>query len=389
MLSREAQRRELWLIDRFVTITSPEPITGWVDDRLRDLQSAVPSDPSARSAAQLDIAASDSGWTLATQGRLLAVVPTPEDAFDQLVSWANAAAAAAPADSPVPYLAVHAAAAEHNGTAVVLAAPSGLGKTTLCAALVKRGWRYLSDELAPITADHVVLPHPKPLTVKASGWSLLGTSAAEPHGAQRRYVRPDELGATVAPASPVAALLFVAYRSGPGQLQPLGTTATALALAGQVHTPTVMDLRAVGALASSVNGFALGCDDLDVAARHVETARQAAPRRARPFTYSPLTTVARRLVTAKDLTLASRLGPADGIEGLVLDDGGLLHHRRTGRLVALNRRGTEIWPALDGAASLAELASTLAARHDTEAAVIEADLLSLASQLAAEGLLGE
>lgn len=46
------------------------------------------------------------------------------------------------------YLVLHAAVIERGGAAVLLPAPPGSGKSTLCAALVNRGWRLLSDELA-------------------------------------------------------------------------------------------------------------------------------------------------------------------------------------------------------------------------------------------------
>ncbi len=46
------------------------------------------------------------------------------------------------------YLMFHAAVVARAGRAMVLAAPPGAGKSTLCAALVHRGWRLLSDETA-------------------------------------------------------------------------------------------------------------------------------------------------------------------------------------------------------------------------------------------------
>ena len=46
------------------------------------------------------------------------------------------------------YLIIHAAVIEQGGRALVLPAPPGSGKSTLCAALINRGWRLLSDELA-------------------------------------------------------------------------------------------------------------------------------------------------------------------------------------------------------------------------------------------------
>lgn len=46
------------------------------------------------------------------------------------------------------YLVIHAAVVERAGRALLLPAPPGSGKSTLCAGLVNRGWRLLSDELA-------------------------------------------------------------------------------------------------------------------------------------------------------------------------------------------------------------------------------------------------
>ncbi len=45
------------------------------------------------------------------------------------------------------FLIIHAAVIEKGGRAVVLPAPPGSGKSTLCSGLIQRGWRLLSDEL--------------------------------------------------------------------------------------------------------------------------------------------------------------------------------------------------------------------------------------------------
>ena len=65
------------------------------------------------------------------------------------------------------YLVVHAAVLERNGGALILPAPPGSGKSTLCAGLVSRGWRLLSDELTlldPNTA--MVMPLARPISLK-------------------------------------------------------------------------------------------------------------------------------------------------------------------------------------------------------------------------------
>ncbi len=61
------------------------------------------------------------------------------------------------------YLIIHAAVVALEDRALILPAPPGSGKSTLCAGLVQRGWRLLSDELAiiePATCNLVAVPRP-------------------------------------------------------------------------------------------------------------------------------------------------------------------------------------------------------------------------------------
>jgi len=65
------------------------------------------------------------------------------------------------------YLMIHAAVVERDGLALMLPAPPGSGKSTLCAALVSRGWRLLSDELALFRPhDGLLVPVPRPVSLK-------------------------------------------------------------------------------------------------------------------------------------------------------------------------------------------------------------------------------
>ena len=65
------------------------------------------------------------------------------------------------------WLILHAAVIAKNNRAVIMPAPPGSGKSTLCAGLVGNGWRLLSDELAIIDMEtgHVV-PMPRPVGLK-------------------------------------------------------------------------------------------------------------------------------------------------------------------------------------------------------------------------------
>ncbi len=65
------------------------------------------------------------------------------------------------------YLMLHAAAVERNGRVLLLPAWPGCGKSTLCAALVSRGWRLFSDEFGLVRhADGQLVPLPRPMPLK-------------------------------------------------------------------------------------------------------------------------------------------------------------------------------------------------------------------------------
>lgn len=65
------------------------------------------------------------------------------------------------------FLVIHAAVVEREGSALILAADPGSGKSTLCAALVNAGWRLLSDELALIElASGSIFPIARPISLK-------------------------------------------------------------------------------------------------------------------------------------------------------------------------------------------------------------------------------
>ena len=65
------------------------------------------------------------------------------------------------------FLMLHSAVVERNGRAMLLPASPGHGKTTLCAALVHRGWRLLSDEFWLVRPrDLRLVPVPRPMPLK-------------------------------------------------------------------------------------------------------------------------------------------------------------------------------------------------------------------------------
>jgi HprK-related kinase A len=72
------------------------------------------------------------------------------------------------------FLMFHSAVVEKAGRAAILAGPPGSGKSTLCAALLGRGWRLLSDELALLDpAQGCLLPIPRPVALKGASIGLI------------------------------------------------------------------------------------------------------------------------------------------------------------------------------------------------------------------------
>jgi HprK-related kinase A len=78
------------------------------------------------------------------------------------------------------FLMLHAAVVERGGHAMLLPAWPGHGKTTLCAALVHRGWRLLSDEFGLVRPGSTCLtPVPRPMPLKNESIEVLRAFAPE------------------------------------------------------------------------------------------------------------------------------------------------------------------------------------------------------------------
>ena len=73
------------------------------------------------------------------------------------------------------YLMLHAAVVARDGMAAILPAPPGSGKSTLCAGLMHRGWRLLSDELTLISPiDLGIHPLCRPVSLKNESIDVIG-----------------------------------------------------------------------------------------------------------------------------------------------------------------------------------------------------------------------
>lgn len=65
------------------------------------------------------------------------------------------------------YLIIHSAIVAKGEHALILPGKPGAGKSTLCAALINKGWRLLSDEMALIEPNtNIATPIPRPVSLK-------------------------------------------------------------------------------------------------------------------------------------------------------------------------------------------------------------------------------
>jgi HprK-related kinase A len=97
--------------------------------------------------------------------------PLPADHAFPLLEWAMNWCISTQANQ---YLMLHAAVLARDDRALLLPAPPGSGKSTLCAALVHSGWRLLSDELALLSPDDGwVTPLARPVSLKNASIDVL------------------------------------------------------------------------------------------------------------------------------------------------------------------------------------------------------------------------
>jgi hypothetical protein len=118
---------------------------------------------------------------------------------------------------------VHAGVVGTAQGCVILPAAAGSGKSSVTAALVHRGFRYYSDEVALIDPNTFhVPPVPLAICVKSTGWDIMARYfpdllSSPPHrrgdGKLVRYVAPPA-GAAQWPPVPVSHIVFPRYEAG-------------------------------------------------------------------------------------------------------------------------------------------------------------------------------
>ena len=146
------------------------------------------------------------GSDLSRDGEFLARFENSDTALTYLVHAVNRVLL-----ETTPLVAVHAGAVRWNGHGLLLPGAQGAGKTTLTAALVQNGARYLTDEAAAFDRDRM-LPYPKPLSLSVESLAALGLAPGPQDAAIDRHVLATDLGGELA-TEPcrISALVFPSY----------------------------------------------------------------------------------------------------------------------------------------------------------------------------------
>jgi hypothetical protein len=171
---------------------------------------------------------------------------------------------------------LHAAVVALDGRALALCGPSGIGKSTTAFALLHHGFRYLSDELAPIdTVSGLVHPYAHALCLKSRPPAPYRLPAGVLDARETLHVPVAALPGSHAPqAMPLAAVAFLSRDSGAnGAAVPLLSAAAtcahvmSCALNALAHRGEGVD--AALAIARQVPAYTLDVGDLPAAVKAV------------------------------------------------------------------------------------------------------------------------
>jgi HprK-related kinase A len=158
------------------------------------------------------------------------------------------------------FLMVHSAVVEKTGRAAILAGPPGSGKSTLCAALMARGWRLLSDEFALLDPSRVwLLPIPRPVALKNASIGLvqrllpdlkIGRTFAPTRKGALAHLRPatDAIERQAEPALPGWVVFPTHAENADTRLVPLGKTTGFVRLQENCFNYTALGRAAFDAL---------------------------------------------------------------------------------------------------------------------------------------------
>lgn len=114
---------------------------------------------------------------------------------------------------------LHAAAVARDQRCLVISAPSGVGKSTLCWTLCHNGFSYMSDELAPIDLDSMqAYGYPHAVCLKRATEGAPGIPAATLKTESTLHVPVEEIpGHALQDPVSIGAVVFLIEAAGSGR----------------------------------------------------------------------------------------------------------------------------------------------------------------------------
>jgi HprK-related kinase A len=186
------------------------------------------------------------------------------------------------------YLVIHAASLARGGRALIMPAPPGSGKSTLCAALMLRGWRLLSDELTLVdTASGLLYPLARPVNLKNASIDIIqqhfpqaqfGPVVPDTHKGRISHLKPDakSIEKMQDPARP-AWVVYPRYQAGVGcDLAPVGPAQSFMLLAQNAFNYTLLGQNGfltAASLISQTRSLSLVFSELSGAIDEIEALR--------------------------------------------------------------------------------------------------------------------
>lgn len=173
---------------------------------------------------------------------------------------------------------LHAAVVERNGRVVVMPAPPGSGKSTLCTALAFSGWRLFSDEFTLLDPDSSdIVPAPRPISLKETSIDVIArrypeavrsSELIDTEGTRFVHVRPQQDSIARAAERAVPGwIVFPKYTAGaPTSLKPLSKADTLMLISAQSFNQNYLGVRGFRALERLVRAsdcYNLEYSDLD------------------------------------------------------------------------------------------------------------------------------
>ncbi len=287
--------------DRALTVQTDDPrLDDLIRDLFGDLRAGRDGGRDAASGTRFVIHASRPGsrGTVHQDGERLVATASRPQLLGTLIWAVNRYVLDEPTHG---HLLLHAGGvASRDGRAVVLPGASGAGKSTLTAALLGRGFHYLSDEAIAIDGRAISEGYPKPLSIDDGAWPVLphlAPGSDDPiaqYVSRQWHIRASRL-APVTRTGPVVALIFPNYEPGAqSTLRPLSPAEALVQTASATFPdrkgePLRHDhLERLASICEQVPAYHLILDDLERAVSVIAELLEGAATDRRPGGQQPV-----------------------------------------------------------------------------------------------------